>query len=137
MTLLCTDVETSISEVHKLFCTGRVPTSLTVLFWRSLTVSSICEGRSAWTCYSSLPPPQPTHTPHSTPNSKHWFTISFLQPLPYLVTPYGPENCQLTSSFFVGAQTVVRLLQTTQIMSDVCFITDHVAYAISNKTKIV
>ena len=55
------------------------------------------------------------------PNSKHWFTTSFLQPLLYLVTPLGPENCQLTSSFFVGAQTVVSLLQTTQIISDVCF----------------
>ena len=33
--------------------------------------------------------------------------------------------------FFVGAQTVVRLFQTTQIISDVCFITDHVAYASS------
>ena len=39
--------------------------------------------------------------------------------------------------FFVGAQTVVSLLQTTQIISDVCFITDHVAYASSNETKIV
>ena len=39
------------------------------------------------------------------------------------------------SSFFVGAQTVVSLLQTTQIIPDVCFITDHVAYASSNKTK--
>ena len=34
-------------------------------------------------------------------NSKHWFTTSFLQPLPYLVTPQGPENCQLTSSFLL------------------------------------
>ena len=39
--------------------------------------------------------------------------------------------------FFFGAQTVVSLLQTTQIISDVYFITDHVAYAGSNKTKIV
>ena len=31
-------------------------------------------------------------------NSRHWFTTSFLQPLPYLVTSWGPENCQLTSS---------------------------------------
>ena len=38
---------------------------------------------------------------------------------------------------FVGVQTVVSLLQTTQIISDVCFITDHVAYASSDKTKIV
>ena len=71
----------------------------------------------------------------STPNSRHWFMTSFLQPLPYLVRPQGLENCQLTSSFavvFVVAQTVVRLLQTTQILSDVCFITDHVAYASSN-----
>ena len=30
------------------------------------------------------PPPPPTHPPA---NSKHWFTTSFLQPLPYLVTP--------------------------------------------------
>ena len=27
-------------------------------------------------------------------------------------TPSGPENCQLTSSFIAGAQTVVTLLQT-------------------------
>ena len=39
--------------------------------------------------------------------------------------------------FFVGAQTVVRLLQKTQIISDACFITDHVAYASSKKTKII
>ena len=56
-----------------------------------------------------LPPP---HSPSPTtsnalryttasPNSKHWFTTSFLQPLPYLVTPQGPENCQLTSSFLL------------------------------------
>ena len=75
----------------------------------------------------------------SDPNSKHWFTTSFLQPLPYLVTPQVPENCQRTSSFVVvgGVQTVVSLLPTTQIISDVCFITDHVAYASSNKTTIV
>ena len=39
--------------------------------------------------------------------------------------------------FFVDAQTVVRLLQATQIMSHICFITDRVAYASSNKTRIV
>ena len=45
----------------------------------------------------------------SVANSKHWFT-SFLQPLPYLVTPYVPENCQLTNSSFVGAQTVNKFV---------------------------
>ena len=39
--------------------------------------------------------------------------------------------------FFVCAQTVVSLLQTAHIISDVCFITDHAAYASSNKNKIV
>ena len=37
----------------------------------------------------------------------------------------------------VCAKTVVSLLQTTQIILDVCFITDHVAYASSSKIKIV
>ena len=63
-----------------------------------------------------------THTQSDThltpsrrrPNSRHWLTTSFLQPLPYVVTPQGPENCQLTCCFLVGAQTVVSLLQTTQ-----------------------
>ena len=48
----------------------------------------------------------------------------------------GPWK-QLTSMFFVGAQTVVSLLQTTPIISDVYFITDHAAYTSSNKTKII
>ena len=38
---------------------------------------------------------------------------------------------------FFGAQTVVSLLQTTKIISDVYFITDRVAYASSNTAKIV
>ena len=49
----------------------------------------------------------------------------------------GSRKLSTNKQFFVGAQTVVSLLQTTQIISDVCFITDHVAYASSNKTKIV
>ena len=39
--------------------------------------------------------------------------------------------------FFVGAQTVVSYKQPITIISDICFIADHVAYASSNKTKIV
>ena len=48
----------------------------------------------------------------------------------------GPRKLSANEQFFVGAQTVVSLLQTTQIISDVCFITDRVAYASSDKTKI-
>ena len=49
----------------------------------------------------------------------------------------GPRNLSANEQFFVGAQAVVSPLQTTQIISDVCFITDHVAYASINKTQIV
>ena len=41
----------------------------------------------------------------------------------------GSRKLSANEQFFVGAQTVVILLQTIQIISDVCFITDHVAYA--------
>ena len=49
----------------------------------------------------------------------------------------GSRKLSANEQFFVGAQTVESLLQTTQIISDVCFIMDHVAYTCSNKTKIV
>ena len=49
----------------------------------------------------------------------------------------GSRKLSANEQFFVGAQTVGSLLQTTQIISDVCFIIDHVASASSNKTKIV
>ena len=48
----------------------------------------------------------------------------------------GPRKMSANEQFFVGAQTVVSLLQTTQIISDICFKTNHVAYTSSNKAKI-
>ena len=54
VTLLRTAVETAVNEVHRLLRTGEVPISLTSLFWRWLTVSSVLEGRSAWTSYLYL-----------------------------------------------------------------------------------
>ena len=50
---------------------------------------------------------------------------------------FRSRKLSANEQFFVGAQAAVSLLQTTQITSDVCFITDHVAYASSYKTKIV
>ena len=47
------------------------------------------------------------------------------------------RKLSVNEQFLVGVPTVVSLLQTTQIILDVCFITDHVAYASSDKTKIV
>ena len=72
-----------------------------------------------------------------------------LQALVYDILPsttavfsYAVESRKLSANeqflfvcFHVGAQTVVSLLQTTQIISDVCFITDHVAYASSDKNQ--
>ena len=49
----------------------------------------------------------------------------------------GSRKLSANEQFFVGAQTVVCFLQTTQIVSDVCFKTDHVTYASSDQTKIV
>ena len=49
----------------------------------------------------------------------------------------GSRKLSANEQFLDGAQTVVSLLQTTQIISDICFRTDHVAYADSNETKFV
>ena len=75
-----------------------------------------------------------------------WRVHRKLQALVYDILPsttavfifvIGSRKLSANEQFFVAAQTVVSLLQTTQIISDVCFITDYVAYASSNKTKIV
>ena len=47
VTLLRSAVGIAISGVPKLLRTGGVPTSLTLLFWRRLTVSSVFAGRRA------------------------------------------------------------------------------------------
>ena len=61
---------------------------------------------------------------------------SFLQPLAIFSYAIGSRKLSANEQFLVGAQTVLGLLQT-QVISDICFITDHVAYASSNETKIV
>ena len=76
-------------------------------------------------------------TGEGDPDPKLQALVYDILPSTTAVFSYAIENCQLTSRFFVGAQAVVSLLQTTQIVSDVCFINDHIAYASSNKTKIV
>ena len=68
-------------------------------------------------------------------NTKHWFTTTFLQTLPYLVT--GSRKLSANEQFFVGAQTVVNLLQTTQIKQGVLFIAANKVYTSTNKTTIV
>ena len=60
VTLLHTAVETAISGAHQLLGTGGVPTSLTLLSWRWLTVSSVFTGWNAGTSYSQELPPSPS-----------------------------------------------------------------------------
>ena len=57
--------------------------------------------------------------------------------LPSTTGVFNYAKGSANEQFFVGVQTVVSLLQTTQITSDVCFITDHVAYVSSNITKTI
>ena len=63
---------------------------------------------------------------------KYWNGRRKLQALVYDILPsttatfsyaIGPIKLSTNEQFFVGAQTVVSLLQTTQIVWDVCFIT--------------
>ena len=69
-----------------------------------------------------------------TPNTVYNILPSTTAVFSYAI---GSRKLSANEQYFAGAQTVVSLLQTTQIISDVCFITDHVAYASSNKTQIV
>ena len=92
-------------------------------------------------------PPRLSHS--SWTMSQHSATEIYVPKLPALVYDILPSTTAVFShaigsrklsaneQFFVGAQTVVSSLQTTQMISDVCVIIDHVAYASSNKTKIV
>ena len=77
---------------------------------------------------------------HNTvrPTSKLQAVVYDILPSTTAVFSYaiGSRKLSANEQFFVGAQTVVSLLQT-QIISGICFITDHVAYASWNKTKIV
>ena len=72
-------------------------------------------------------------------NSKHWFTTSFIQVSTTAVFSYaiGSRKLSANEQFFVGAQTVVNLLQTTQIKQGVSFITANKVYTSTNKTTIV
>ena len=73
-------------------------------------------------------------------------TGSKLQALAYDILPsttavfsyaIGSRKLSATEQFFVGAQTVVSLLQTTQIKRGVSFIAAKKVYTSINKTTIV
>ena len=75
---------------------------------------------------------------NSNANSKHRFMASFLQSLLYLLSSaIGSRELSANEQFFVGAQTLVSLLQTTQIKQGVSFIAANKVYTSANKTTIV
>ena len=109
-----------------------------------ILVRRLCCGVDRFSCLSMSPTPEVflevflSHTAVTC--------VLKLQTLVYDILPsttaifsyaIGSRKLSANEQFFVGAQTVVNLLQTAQIISDVCFITDHVAYASSNQTKII
>ena len=71
---------------------------------------------------------------HQTPSTGLRHLSSTTDVFSYTI---ASRKLSANKQFFVGAQTVVRLLQKTQIISDACFITDHVAYASSKNPKII
>ena len=111
---------------------------------RSISVSTRCNTCSFTTeqiVIFRLRTAWPLPTEYTTTHL-HSLVCRKLQALVYAILPsttavfsyvIGPRKLSANEQFFVGAQTLVSLLQTTQIISDVCFITDHVAYASSDK----
>ena len=75
-----------------------------------------------------------THTHTQTPSTGLDILPSTTAVFSYAI---GSRKPSANEQFFGDAQTGLRWLQTNQIISDVCFITDYVVYANSNKTKIV
>ena len=76
---------------------------------------------------------------------KVW-VLTKLQALVYDILPsttavfsyaIGSRKLSANEQFFVGAQTVISLLQTTQIKQDVSFIAANKVYISANKTTIV
>ena len=61
-------------------------------------------------------------------NSKHRFTYVFLSSTAVFSNAIGSRKLSANEQCFVGAQTVVSLLQTIQMISHI-YITHHVAYA--------
>ena len=81
------------------------------------------------------------------PETRRWFELrGKLQALVYDILPsttavfsYAIESRKLSANeqFFVEAQTVVSLLQTTQIKQGVSFIATNKVYTSTNKTTVV
>ena len=69
----------------------------------------------------------------SNANSKHWFT-TITAVFSYVI---GFWKLSANEQFFIGAQTVISLLQKNQIKQGVSFIAANKVYTSANKTPIV
>ena len=101
---------------------------------KELSISSTCFIEPFCT-YTSVTPALPSVTPHTK-----------LQTLVYDILPsttavfsyaIGSRKLSANEQFFVVAQTVAGLLQTTHIKRGVSFIAANKVYTITNKTTIV
>ena len=84
--------------------------------------------------------------PRVSPKVSDVYRRAKLQALVYDILPsttavlsyaIGSRKLSANEQFFVGAQTVVRLLQTTQIKQGMSFIAASKVYTSTNKTTIV
>ena len=85
------------------------------------------------------PPPPPPPPSKNTANTKLQALVYDILPSITAVFSYaiGSRKLSANEQFFVGAQTVVSLLQTTPIKQGVSFIAANKVYTSANKTKIV
>ena len=122
-----------------MFCPNSVPLNLLCFWTRSSSVDvgfpCVVPNDCVLYCMSSDPLWLLFSLPWSRlcPNSKHWFTTSFLQPLPWLIT-----SCRSwKTSAFRWCSNSSKFVTESQIRLGVSFITDLVAYASANETLIV
>ena len=110
-------------------------------------------GQNGSQCKSFCRPPLVVHLAISDSGNKRggavelWHTAPLkLQALVYDILPsttavfsyaIGSRELSANEQFFVGVQTVVNLLQTTQIKQGVSFIAANKVYTSTNKTTIV
>ena len=88
----------------------------------------------------SFPEPY-TDTAFSQTHDRHWLKALVYDILHSTAAIFsytiGSRKLSANKQFFVGAQTVVSLLQTTQIKQGVSFIAANKVYTSTNKTTIV
>ena len=113
-----------------------------VLPWDGVSTRTEAPGRVSPQC---VPTGAGSSCPlYSKAPLEHYFPK--LQALVYDILPLttavfsyaiGPRKLPANEQFFCWCSNSSRFVtNTTQVISDVCFITDHVAYASSNKNKI-